>query len=394
MREPRTAYRFPGIAPSGPRPSGGCDVPSGGCDVLAYTAAPGLGGAEISLGHLLAQASPSLSIVLAGTSREVVTHLHARRPGMPAVVLPTGRTALAAHIAAFRRLRPRVVHVNRHVPWASVPGIVAALVTPGARLVTVDQLPLRTVDVVELWRTRALTLRADAAVAVGVASARRLEDYYALGRGSVRSVPNGVPDPGVRRRKTRPGESLVVGAAARLDPMKGLDVLLRAIARVDGVRLIVAGAGEQEGALRALARELDVAERVTFTGWLASPRDFLPLIDVFALPSRSEGFPLALVEAMFAGLPSVATRVGSVGEAVRSQREGLLVPSDDPEALAAALCRLRDDPDLRARLGVAARGRALAHFTAETMARSYERLWDDLRTRPRTGRLHPPPPRP
>ena len=68
----------------------------------------------------------------------------------------------------------------------------AALSIPGARVVTIDQLPLRTVEASWLWRTRSLTLRVDAAVAVGEASARRMEDFYALGRSSVRSIPNGV----------------------------------------------------------------------------------------------------------------------------------------------------------------------------------------------------------
>ena len=210
--------------------------------VLVYTAAPGLGGAEISLGHLLAHASPAVDVIVAGTSPQVVTHLSGRRPGTPGVVLPaSGPRAPAAQLAAFRRLRPQVVHVNRHVPWAAATAIAAALATPAARVVTVDQLPLRTVDLLELWRTRMLTLRADAAVAVGEASARRLEDFYALGRGSVRSIPNGVPDPGVRRRDRPAAAPLVVGAVGRLDPMKGHDVLLRALARVDGVRLTLVG---------------------------------------------------------------------------------------------------------------------------------------------------------
>ncbi|HEY6794184.1 MAG TPA: glycosyltransferase [Kineosporiaceae bacterium] len=363
--------------------------------VVAYTASPGLGGAEIALGHLLAHASTALDVLLVGTSQQVVATLAARRPGMRAVVVPaSGARAAAAHLALFRRLRPDVVHVNRHVPWAAALGIVAALATPGARLVTVDQLPLRTVDPVELWRTRALTLRADAAVAVGPASARRIEDFYALGRGSVHSVPNGVPDHGVRRRAARPSGPLVVGAVGRLDPMKGHDVLLRALAQVDGVDVVLVGSGAEEGSLRGLARHLGIAGRVSFAGWLPSPPDFLPGFDVFALPSRSEGFPLALVEAMLAELPCVATPVGSIPAAITPERTGLLVPTDDADALAAALRRLRDDPDLRDRLGAQARQAALAAFTASTMTEAYERLWGRVAGRPRSALLRPPPPRP
>jgi glycosyltransferase involved in cell wall biosynthesis len=363
--------------------------------VLAYTAAPGVGGAEISLGHLLAHAAPSIDITLAGTSQTVVTALSGCRPRMRALILPAGGArAFAAHVAAFRRLRPQIIHVNRHVPWAAATGIAAALATPATRLVTVDQLPLRTVDLVELWRTRALTLRADAPVAVGEACARRLEDFYALGRGSVRAVPNGVPDLDLRRRHRRADGPLVVGAVGRLDPMKGHDVLLRAITQVDRLVLVLVGSGPEEAALRALAQTLGVAERVTFTGWLSCARDVLPRFDVFAMPSRSEGFPLALIEAMLAELPCVATPVGSIGEAIRPERTGLLVPKDDPDALAAALRRLRDQPELADRLGSAARRAALQAFTVNTLTQAYEGLWAELVARPRTALVRPPPPLP
>lgn len=363
--------------------------------VLAYTAAPGVGGAEISLGHLLAYASSSLDVTLVGTSETVVAALAARRSRLRTRVLPAdGPRAFAAHLTAFRRLRPQIIHVNRQVPWAAATGIAAALATPGTRLVTVDHLPLRTVDLIEMWRTRMLTLRADAAVAVGQASARRLEDFYALGRGSVRSIPNGVPDPGVRRRRRRPDGPLVVGAVGRLDPMKGHDVLLRAIAEVDRLSLVLVGSGPEEAALRALAQTLGIADRVTFTGWLPCARDFLPRFDIFAMPSRSEGLPLALVEAMFAELPCVATPVGSIGEAIRPERTGLLVPKDDPDALAAALRRLRDRPEFADRLGAAARRTALRAFTVDTLAQAYERLWAELVARRRTALVRPPPPRP
>lgn len=378
-----------------PAPPGEPPARTGVRSLLAYTAAPGVGGAEISLGHLLAHASPSVDITLAGTSETVVAALSARRSRMPALVLPAGGPrAFLAHVTAFRRLRPQIIHVNRHVPWAAAAGIAAALATPATRLVTVDHLPLRTVDLIEMWRTRMLTLRADAPVAVGQASARRLEDFYALGRGSVRSIPNGVPDPGVRRRQRREDGPLVVGAVGRLDPMKGYDVLVRALAQVDRLALVLVGSGVEEAALRALAQTLGIADRVTFTGWLPCARDVLPWFDVFAMPSRSEGLPLALLEAMLCELPCVATPVGSIGEAIRHEHTGLLVPQDDPDALAAALRRLRDEPELADRLGSAARRAARQAFTVDTLTRAYEQLWAELVARPRAALLRPPPPRP
>src|SRR5262249_49116127 len=101
---------------------------------------------------------------------------------------------------------------------------------------------------------------------------------------------------------------------------------------------------------------------------------------VFCLPSRSgtESFPLSVVEAMLAGLPVVATDVGSVTEAVRDGETGLIVPVDRPEKLAAALRRLLDDPGLRREMGSRGRQRALERFTAERMASSFERLYQEI----------------
>src|SRR5512135_2283007 len=214
--------------------------------VAAYTDSAGVGGAEISLEHLVRTAPAGVEVVVAGTSRATVERLAAARPGARALVV---RRGVLAHAAAFAAVRPDVVHVNRCVPWATAAAACAALGTWGTRLVTVDQLPLRTTHAGLLWRTRALTLRADVAVAVGRVSARRVEDFYALGRGSVVSVPNGVPPVDAVRSAPPPGGELRVGSLGRLDPMKGYDVALRALARVDGVRLVVHGAGGEAARL-------------------------------------------------------------------------------------------------------------------------------------------------
>ena len=100
---------------------------------------------------------------------------------------------------------------------------------------------------------------------------------------------------------------------------------------------------------------------------------------ILALPSRFEAFPLAILEAMLAGLPVVATDVGSVAEAVTDGETGLIVPPDDPEALAAALERLLADGELRARFGRSARARAELQFTSSALARNFEALYEEIR---------------
>jgi glycosyltransferase involved in cell wall biosynthesis len=320
----------------------------------------------------------------------VVGRVAEGRPQARAVVAPAAR-----HPTLLARLRPDVVHVNLAVPWAAATTLAAALALPRTRVVAVQQLPLRTVALPVWLRTRTLLQRLDAHVAVGEASCRRMEDLYALGRGSAVSVPNCVPDVALPPREPRPaGTPLVVGSLGRLDAVKGYDVLLRALARLDGVRAVVVGEGAGRPEIERLAGELGVADRVELPGWADAPAAALPTFDVFCLPSRSEGFPLSIVEAMLAALPVVATRVGSVPELVADGRTGLVVERDDVDGLVDALARLRDDAALRAKFGDAGRERARASYTVEHMARAYERLWTQVCAAPRTPRLRPPAPRP
>lgn len=358
--------------------------------LLAYTDSAGIGGAEISLGHLVRTADPDIQITIVGVAEGVVQAIAQQRPLSQSVVLPArGSQAVLAHLRCFWRLQPDMVHLNLCTPWAGAIAQSAALSLPQARVIRVDQLPLRTTDALPLWRTRALCLRVDAHVAVGEASARRMEDFYALGRNSVLSIPNGVPDydspsPDVPCSQ---GE-LVVGNIARLNPMKAQDVLLKAIARVEGTRLVILGDGDEKAELQQLAQALSIQHRVEFRGWVDHPQTYLPEFDVVAIPSRSEGFPLSMVEAMLAARPIIASRVGSMPEAIFDGETGLLVEKNDVGGLSQALQRLRDDRTLRQRLGQQARKLALTHFTAKAMTQQYEQLWEkvlDLPRRPRLG---------
>ncbi len=364
--------------------------------VVTYTDAAGIGGAEISLGHLVAAVSGDIEVMVLGISQQVVNRIAAGRPQALRLVLPTtGPQTVIAHLTTLLKLRPDVVHVNLCTPWAGAIGLAAALMLPGLRVVRVDQLPLRTTEALKLWRTRALCLRVDAHVAVGKASARQMEDFYALGRNTVLSVPNCVPDieaPAPLANRL-PGQ-LVVGSVGRLDRMKGHDILLRAIAQVDGVQVTILGEGEQRTVLEQLAAELGVSERLNLPGWIDQPRVYLSGFDAVVMPSRSEGFPLAIVEAMLAARPVVATQVGSIPEAVTDGKTGLLINKDDVDSLAAALRRLRDEPSLRAHLGQNGREVARNRFTVQHMAADYEQIWHQVIALPQAPRLYVPCPHP
>jgi glycosyltransferase involved in cell wall biosynthesis len=142
------------------------------------------------------------------------------------------------------------------------------------------------------------------------------------------------------------------------------------------LRLVVAGEGPERAGLEASARELGIASRVHFIGAIARARLAQLLRDalVFAFPSRGEAFGIALLEAMAAGAPAVATHIGGIPEFASNERNALLVPSDDPAALARALARLASDEPLRERLALEARKTA-AELTWTRVTDQYEETY-------------------
>jgi glycosyltransferase involved in cell wall biosynthesis len=178
-------------------------------------------------------------------------------------------------------------------------------------------------------------------------------------------------------------DELAIGVVAALERRKGHDVLFHALARLaaaGGLRFccVVCGAGSERAALERLARELGIAGSVRFLGEQRQVADVLAALDVFVLPSRHEGLGVAVLEAMAAALPVVASAVGGIPEAVAAGRTGLLVRAEDPDALAAAIVELGRDRERARRLGSAGRDRVLAEFSMEVMASRYERLYDEV----------------
>ena len=170
------------------------------------------------------------------------------------------------------------------------------------------------------------------------------------------------------------GEPPSLAAMGRLDHQKGFDLLIQAFARIasrhTAWRLRIAGQGAERAALEALARRFQLDSRVEFCGWQDDPTPFLKEAQLFVLSSRWEGFPNALLEAMSCGLPAVSFDCPSgPAEIIRHQLDGLLVPPENVEELAAAMDRLMSDPELRRELGsraseVVTRFRAPAIYSA------------------------------
>ncbi|HEV2269450.1 MAG TPA: glycosyltransferase family 4 protein [Steroidobacteraceae bacterium] len=183
---------------------------------------------------------------------------------------------------------------------------------------------------------------------------------------------NAVPLPAPAERQRAAGRQpnlLFFGEIAR---HKGVLEVARAFAAVaaalPALRLVYAGTGRAVAETRALTTQLGLGGRTEFTGWLESERKRAVLADatIFVLPSFVEGVPMALLEAMSLGLPVIATPVGGVPEIVTHEVDGLLVPPGDVAALAAAIARLMNEPQLRERLGRAARATIATRFALDT----------------------------
>ncbi|MGH7624276.1 MAG: glycosyltransferase [Gemmatimonadaceae bacterium] len=242
----------------------------------------------------------------------------------------------------------------------------------------------------ERWRRRAAlrwaARRSNALVAVSRATGADLSRTLGLDANAVTVVPNGIPfrsgNRALLRRELGVGDDeLLIVAIGNLYPVKGHSVLLRALAELprgasaESWHLAIAGRGGEESALRALARESGLEQQVHLLGFRSDVPDILAAADVFVMPSLSEGLPLALVEAMAASLPVIASDVGGIPEVAVRDAEALFVAPGDARALAAALARLLRDSALRASLGAAAHGRAVRDFGLDRMGDAYEWLY-------------------
>jgi L-malate glycosyltransferase len=183
----------------------------------------------------------------------------------------------------------------------------------------------------------------------------------------------------------RTGPPCRVGAVANLRAVKGLDVLVRAAARLasdhPGVTFAVAGEGDERAALERQIGEAGLATRFALPGATADVPGFLAGLDVAVLPSRAEGMSNAVLEYMAAGRAVVASAVGATPEVIEDGVHGLLVPPGDDAALAAALDRLLRDPALACRLGDVARLRARERYGREAMVRRFEDFFVGLARR-------------
>jgi glycosyltransferase involved in cell wall biosynthesis len=193
-------------------------------------------------------------------------------------------------------------------------------------------------------------------------------------------------EPRFRAALAGDAERPIVLAVGRLDAQKGHAYLLAAAADIPDALFVFVGEGRERSALEAQARALGVAERVRFLGHRDDVPDLLAACDVFVLPSRYEGLPLSVLEAMAAARPVVATAIEGTDEIVRHGETGLLVPPAAPSALAEAIRAVLADRALATRMGQAGRARVGREFSMSRMIDEVTGVYDELLERSEVSR--------
>jgi len=304
--------------------------------------------------------------------------------------------------ASFRRERIDLVHT--HLFGADLHASIAARCFGNLPVVTTIHS-----DCHDNWRQRLVAGSLLRSVQRIVAVGKRVSDYLVSDwpdlAPKLSIIPNGVqdlPNASALRASARSllgldGADLVIGTVGRLSREKAHSNLLlafRAVAdRQPNARLIILGEGPLRPRLESLRSSLGLGGRVDMPGNLPNASHLIPAFDLFVLSSHWEGLPMALLEAMVAGLPCVCTNVGSVREAIRDPETGRLVPPGEPGALALALLDLIGKPEQGLALGQAARQLVIRDYSASAMVASYQKLYLETLTssaadgRPRSSRL-------
>jgi glycosyltransferase involved in cell wall biosynthesis len=383
--------------------------------VLLVMTARQVGGAEIYARQLVAALRDRCDFTVVISDHPAMRSLRDELEGIARVApLPVDRLSTLPQVAVeVRRLAGGhdVVQLISNHP-ASRLGIMMGFVLSGTRapLVVVEQraTPMGDVDVRGALAPllpglfRRSRRRAARVIAVSEENRRTLEDVYGLPASAVEVVYNGVD---LARFARPPGRDLrielnlhpkqpVVLTVARLLPNKGHRYLVEAapeiLMRFPDAHFIFAGDGAERVALEGQVAALDLTDRFSLVGFRDDVEDVLRAGDVFVLPSLAEGFALSLVEALAAGLPVIATRVGGAAEVIEHGINGFLAPPGDAPALAeGVITALTLDDAGRQRMSMAARATA-ERFSVETMAERMFAIYEDasyLRSAMHLGRL-------
>ena len=316
-----------------------------------------------------------------------------RSMGVEVVVLGRAQTkqfdlgAVSKLAGEFRRRRTAVVHA--HFQHASRYAHLAAWrASVPARFTTVHDImgepkPKRNwinwalAHIVDTIITPSRAVKEDLLRFDGLKPAQIEVIYYGIDHDRFHYPP---PQKEMREKLGLPSGAKLVGTAGRLALQKGFDVLIRAmpdvVAAQPEARLVLIGGGKLEDELRAEAKSLGVEAHVDFLGTRWDMPELLASMDCFVLPSKRDSFPVVLLEAAATGLPCVATDDGGNPESVIHGETGLIVPVDDPKALADAVVAVLDSPERALRWGEAGRAKIKRLHTARVMMDKIETLYE------------------
>jgi glycosyltransferase involved in cell wall biosynthesis len=339
------------------------------------------------------------TVLVAGRPTAIEGEL--RDPDVPVQYAPLVRAVRpATDVAAFRHLRRVVknagpVIVHTHMAKAGALGRLAALtVRPRPRTVhtfhghVLDGYFSAPVQRAFIEAERQLARATDVLLAISPRvrdslldlGIGRAEQYRvaSLGIDLTPYVASHAHCGSFRSELGLPQDAPLVGMVGRLVPIKDGATMIEAIGRAPAVHLAIVGDGESRPELERLAEQRGIGGRVHFMGWRNDIAAMLGELDVVALSSRNEGTPVALIEALAAGVPVVATRVGGVADVVDDGVTGYLVSPGDPASLSRAIVRLLDEPSLGRRFGAEGRARMIARFSLARLVDEIGEIYDGL----------------
>lgn len=304
---------------------------------------------------------------------------------------------LAAIVRVIHHEKIRVMHA--HEFYMSIIGAAASRLTGIPLVVTVHG---KSYYPYKLRRRMAYRVAAMEAASL-VTVSKDLQQFFCRTTGippdSVRVISNGIDlVPGMQSKRNRdrlgtigiPPDAHVVGAVGNLYAVKGHIHLVRALRQIvqqrPNVHVVILGRGEEHEALLAEATGLGIADHLHLLGYCDDVQGWLNTMDVYAMPSLSEGLPLSLLEAMASTIPVVVTKVGGIPEVISDGETGFLVAVGDVDALACRIMLLLDQPSLAERMAKAGCSVVQQRFSLETMAGAYSALYQEAVAR--GGKTH------
>ena len=303
----------------------------------------------------------------------------ARQPGFDTTLIFAIRKHIKDH-------KIDIVHCHQYTPW--VYGVLAAFGTKTKVIFTEHG---RFYPDSSSWRRKLLNpllhKLTTATTAISAATKQALVEFENIKENGIDVVYNGIFGLTVDSEKRDKlaielgieQGTLCIGTIARLDPIKNHTMMLMAFKGVldTGLncKLLIVGDGEQMPVLLALIESLNIQENVILTGYEPKPQNHLGLMDIYLLPSLSEGTSMTLLEAMSIGKPCIVTHAGGNPEIVLDRVTGLVTPNDDETAYTQAIIELANNTELQAQFGQAAKLRFEQHFSIPNMAQAYQSIY-------------------